>query len=200
MNKRLVLGSGSPRRKELIESLGYVEGDSYRVLKSDCEENTTKSLPAEVVMELSEQKAKDVWGKLSEEEKTQAVVLGADTIVAYGNQILGKPKNEEDAVSMLTMLSNQSHSVYTGVTLLWMEDGKQKQNTFFEETAVSVYALSKQEIEDYVATKEPMDKAGAYAIQGYFGKYIKEIRGEYNTVVGLPVARLYQELKQLKLC
>ncbi len=189
----IILASGSPRRKELLQQLGI----PFEIIKSDCEEVTTQTQPHEVVMELSTQKAEDVFHKLTAEERKGKIVLGADTIVAVHDKILGKPKDAEDAVSMLTELSGEVHHVYTGVTLLWEADGKQQKRTFYEDTEVEMYPMSDDEIRAYVATGEPMDKAGAYAIQGGCVIYIKEIRGEYNNVVGLPVARLYQELKRL---
>ena len=112
--------------------------------------------------------------------------------MVYDGKILGKPKDEADAIRMLRMLQGQTHSVYTGVTLL--EEGKQ--TTFAEETKVSMYPMTEEEIAWYVSTKEPMDKAGAYGIQGAFGMYIRGIEGDYNTIVGLPLARVYQEMKE----
>ena len=170
-----------------------------KISKLVCEEITTKREPCDVVMELSQQKAFDVYSKLSEAERRGRLVLGADTIVAIHGRILGKPKDEQDAVSMLQELSGKIHHVYTGVTLLWEDaSGQMKRNTFYEDTEVEMYPMSMQEIENYVATGEPMDKAGAYAIQGGCVIYIKEIRGEYSNVVGLPVARLYQELSRME--
>lgn len=189
----IILASGSPRRKELLQQIGI----PFEIIKSDCEELTTQTQPHKVVMELSVQKAEDVFHKLTADERQGKMVLGADTIVAVHDKILGKPKDAEDAVSMLTELSGEVHHVYTGVTLLWEADGKMRKHTFYEDTEVEMYPMSEEEIRVYVATGEPMDKAGAYAIQGGCVIYIKEIRGEYNNVVGLPVARLYQELKNL---
>lgn len=190
----IILASGSPRRKELLCQLGI----PFEIIKSDCEEVTTQTQPHRVVMELSLQKAEDVFHKLTEDQKKGKMVLGADTIVAIHGRILGKPKDAEDAVSMLTELSGEIHHVYTGVTLLWENEGKVWKHTFYEDTEVEMYPMSEEEIRSYVATDEPMDKAGAYAIQGGCTLYIKGIRGEYNNVVGLPVARLYQELKSLR--
>ena len=120
------------------------------------------------------------------------LVIGADTIVVYDGKILGKPKDEADAIRMLRMLQGQTHSVYTGVTLL--EEGKQ--TTFAEETKVSMYPMTEEEIAWYVSTKEPMDKAGAYGIQGLCARFVEKIQGDYNNVVGLPVGRIYQKLKK----
>lgn len=193
--EEIILASGSPRRKELLQWIGI----PFRVVKSECEEITTKKEPCDVVMELSQQKAFDVYSKLSEEERRGRLVLGADTIVAIHGRILGKPKDQQDAISILQELSGKIHHVYTGVTLLWEDaSGQMQRNTFYEDTEVEMYPMSMQEIENYVATGEPMDKAGAYAIQGGCVIYIKEIRGEYSNVVGLPVARLYQELSRME--
>ena len=125
-------------------------------------------------------------------------MIGADTVVAYENQILGKPKDEEDARRMLTMLSGKTHSVYTGVTFVFIDkEGRTGEHCFFEKTDVCMYPLKEEEIDRYIQSGDPMDKAGSYGIQGRFAIHIKEIRGDYNNVVGLPVARLYQELQKL---
>ena len=194
--RKIILASASPRRRELIEKIGI----PFEVIKSECEEITTKTEPCEVVMELSQQKAEDVFSRLDKTQRKGKLVLGADTIVAIDGKILGKPKDKQDAIAMLQELSGKVHHVFTGVTLLWEDlSGQMQRNTFFEDTEVEMDPMSIQEIEDYVATGEPMDKAGAYAIQGGCVIHIKEIRGEYSNVVGLPVARLYQELKNIKL-
>ena len=192
--RKIILASASPRRRELIEKIGI----PFEVIKSECEEITTKTEPYEVVMELSQQKAEDVFFRLDKTQRKGKLVLGADTIVSIHGKILGKPKDKQDAAAMLQELSGKVHHVFTGVTLLWEDSsGQTQRNTFFEDTEVEMYPMSTQEIEDYVATGEPMDKAGAYAIQGGCVIHIKEIRGEYSNVVGLPVARLYQELKKI---
>lgn len=200
MNK-IVLASASPRRRELLLQIGI----PFTVLTSACEEKINSAIPSDVVCELSRQKAEDVFRKLAEgalpaekevSAKEEFLVIGADTIVAFGGRILGKPENEKQAVKMLTELSGNTHEVYTGVTFCYKDKGKEKVHTFFEKTEVTFYPMSRQEIEAYVATKDPMDKAGAYGIQGQCAAYIKEIRGDYNNVVGLPVGRLYQELKE----
>ncbi len=122
-------------------------------------------------------------------------VLGADTVVAMDGVILGKPQDEEDAARMLRMLSGRSHHVCTGVTLHGMVDGKERIRTFSVESTVHVESLTEEEIAEYIATKEPMDKAGAYGIQGAFMKFVKGIEGDYFNIVGLPVHRVYRELK-----
>ena len=184
----VVLASGSPRRRELLEQIGI----EFEVKVSDADESVDAALrPYEVVEELSYRKAKAVWEQLEVKE----TVVGADTVVAVDDEILGKPKDAEDAKRMLRELRGREHYVYTGVTIL-TKDGMRK--TFHEGTKVLVTPMSEAEIDSYVASGDPMDKAGAYGIQGEFAKYVKGIEGDYNSVVGLPAGRLYQELKRLE--
>lgn len=202
MKSRLILASGSPRRKELLEQIGA----KFEILPAKGEEVITSTVPAQVVMELSAQKAEEVAGRYGEElggenqsvskEEQAVVILGADTVVAYENKILGKPKNEEDAVRMLQMLSGHTHSVFTGVTLVIEKQGKKEKQSFFAETKVTMYPMTEQQIHAYVATGEPLDKAGAYGIQGKCAVYIEKIVGDYNNVVGLPIALVYQNLEK----
>ena len=192
---RVILASGSPRRKELLEQVGV----SFEISVADGEEIISKKLPWEIVEELSLQKATEVAGRYEAKQEIteQTVVIGADTIVAYGEEIMGKPKNEEMAKEMLQKLQDGSHQVYTGVTLIIMTAGNRQVVTFHEKTDVEMYPMSEKQIDAYVVTKEPMDKAGSYAIQGKCAAYIKGICGDYNNVVGLPVARLMQEIFKL---
>lgn len=189
---KIILASGSPRRKELLEQVGV----SFEISVAKGEEIITKKVPWEVVEELSLQKATEVADRyVAEQEVTeQTVVIGADTIVAYGEEIMGKPHSEEMAKEMLQKLQGNAHQVYTGVTLIIMTAEGKQVITFHEKTDVEMYPMTKAQIEAYVATKEPMDKAGSYAIQGKCAAYVKGICGDYNNVVGLPVARLMQEL------
>ncbi|MCM1268829.1 MAG: Maf family protein [Bacteroidales bacterium] len=190
---KMYLASGSPRRKELLRQVGL----DFTVMPSDVEEVITKEKPDEVVEELSAQKAADVCEKLCAAGEEDFVAIGADTVVSVRGKILGKPADKADAVRMLKELQGKSHQVYTGVTLIWKERGEQpRQITFSECTDVTMYAMSDEEIAAYVDSGEPMDKAGAYAIQGLCAAYIQGIRGDYNNVVGLPVGRLWQELKK----
>lgn len=182
--KHIILASASPRRKEILELADL----DFDIMPSDAKEITTKTAPHEVVMELATIKANDIY----EKSEKQSIVVGADTVVAYKGQILGKPKDEEDARRMLMMLSGQTHEVYTGVCVI--EDGKRK--TFFEETKVTFYEISEQKIKDYIKTGEPMDKAGSYGIQGKAAVFIKEIQGDYYNVVGFPIARFMQEMEK----
>ncbi len=187
---RIILGSGSPRRKDILKQAGIV----HEVIVSDCDETVTEDIPENVVKELSLRKARDVWDKAvarygSDEEM---LVIGADTIVALDKEIFGKPSDREDAMRMIRCLDGRTHQVYTGVAVMT----KDKTISFSACTDVSVYDIEEEEIKAYTDTKEPMDKAGAYAIQGGFAKYISSINGEYNNVVGFPVARFMHELKK----
>ena len=199
---QMILASASPRRKELLEQIGA----EFVICPARGEEVITETDPSAVVMELSRQKAEEVaYGVLIYNEQhadlatpQDILVIGADTVVAYENQLLGKPKDEEDARRMLTMLSGKTHSVYTGVTFVFIDkEGRTGEHCFFEKTDVCMYPLKEEEIDRYIQSGDPMDKAGSYGIQGRFAIHIKEIRGDYNNVVGLPVARLYQELQKL---
>lgn len=186
--KKVILASGSPRRKELLSQIGV----SFEVLPSTKEEVRTSSEPHKLVEELSYQKAMDVAGQCEEGK----LVIGADTLVTFENQVMGKPADEEQAAEMLRALSGHAHQVYTGVTVVIRDGEDYEYITFHEKTDVYVYDLTEADIREYIASGEPMDKAGAYAIQGIFAKYIKGICGDYNNVVGLPIGRLYQELKR----
>lgn len=180
--RHIILASASPRRKEILQLADL----SFNIMPSDAEEITTKTEPQEVVMELASIKAKDIY----ERSDKQSMVVGADTVVAYKGQILGKPSDEEDARRMLSMLSGQTHEVYTGVCVI--EDGQIK--TFYEETKVTFYEISEDEINRYIGTGEPMDKAGSYGIQGKAAVFIKGIEGDYYNVVGFPIARFLHEI------
>ena len=187
--KKLILASNSPRRRELLEQIGV----EFEVIPSNAEEKVTKQEPSEVVEELSRQKAEDIAASVED-----GIVLGADTVVCQDGQIMGKPKDEADAKQMLQKLQGEEHSVYTGVTILVKENGAvQHVQTFSQETKVYVYEMTDEEIDRYIATGEPMDKAGAYGIQGRFAAYVDGIEGDYNNVVGLPVSAVWQELKEL---
>lgn len=210
-NVRLVLASASPRRRELLSQIGL----EFTVMPSTKEENAKTTEAGALVQELSRQKAVDIWEQLSggqgqnpdadqeqiseetqepnlnEKRQPELLVIGADTVVCCEGKILGKPHSREAAAEMLTALQGRSHEVYTGVTLY----SQSETVTFFECTQVEFYPMTEVEISEYIDSKEPMDKAGAYGIQGLGARFVKGIRGDYNNVVGLPVGRLYQELK-----
>ena len=188
MRKReLILASGSPRRKELLEQIGI----EPVIVPSRIEEVVTSSEPEKVVLELSSQKAEDVMSR----SPVGSVVLGADTVVAIDGMFLGKPKSHEEACGMIRRIQGRRHQVYTGVAILWKEESGVQKKHFTVGTDVEVFPMTEEEIQAYAALEEPMDKAGAYAIQGRFAAYIKGISGDYSNVVGLPVGSVYQELK-----
>lgn len=199
-NKKIILASGSPRRKELLAQIGL----SFTVRVSEADEHTEETKPEKLVCILSERKALAVWDELTEEEKKESILIGADTVVAVDDRILGKPADETEAFRMIELLQGRSHQVYTGVTILRqgglqpLEEGTGtcgiQKKQFFEKTDVLVYPMSEEEITAYVKTGEPLDKAGAYGIQGSFAAYIQGINGDYSNVVGFPVGRLYHEL------
>ena len=181
----LILASSSPRRKELLEMLKI----PFQVKVSYAEETYQNGMePQEIVMELARIKSTVIA-----ETNRDSVVIGADTIVVMDGDILGKPKNSEEAISMLTRLSGSVHQVYTGVAILKGQDSI----LFYEKTDVEFWTLEKEEIEQYVLTGEPFDKAGSYGIQGYGSLLVKRIQGDYFTVVGLPISRLKRELAKL---
>lgn len=179
--KKLILASASPRRKELLENAGL----SFQVQVSDVDESVFSHLPPEeMVQALAKAKAEAVA-----KENRDSLVIGSDTVVVLENKVLGKPADRDDAFRMLSSLSGKTHYVYTGVCIT---DGRA--DTFVSKTAVTFFELTKEEIEGYVATGEPMDKAGAYGIQGRGSLLVKEISGDYFTVVGLPVAMVARKI------
>jgi septum formation protein len=181
----LILASSSPRRKALLQNLNL----SFEVSSKNVDESFDPDLqPSDVVMELAQRKAQAVF-----QEHPEAFVIGSDTIVVFQGQILHKPIDEADAVSKLRMLSGHMHEVYTGVSIL----SSQATAHFYEKTEVLFWELTDDEIMSYVQTGEPLDKAGAYGIQGYGSMLVKKINGDYYAVVGLPVSRTIRELKKL---
>lgn len=201
---RIILASASPRRRELLEQIGL----DFEVLTSHVEERISSDRPDEVVEELSCQKAEAVTEELSRPNSScpemngmpeeDILVIGADTVVALDGAILGKPADSAEAGAMLERLQGREHEAYTGVTLLYRAAGAPKwtRKCFHERSKVRFFPMTKAEISEYVNTGDPMDKAGAYGIQGYCARYISGIEGDYNNVVGLPAGRLYQEIKE----
>lgn len=194
--RTVILASASPRRSELLRQVGI----EPVVEPSHVKEVITSTEPEQVVMELSRQKAEDV---AAIHGGADAVVIGADTVVAVDGRILGKPGNPEEAKAMIDSLQGRKHQVYTGVTMIYCGDydraskiNSVRNITFAVCTDVEIYPMTAGQIEAYVATGDPMDKAGAYGIQGQFAAYVKGICGDYNNVVGLPVGRVCQELLQ----
>ena len=182
--KKIILASQSPRRKELLSLLGF----DFDAIPADIDEqiNLNNDLVKEIE-KLSYQKAFHV----AKDHKDE-IVIGADTIVKINDAVLGKPKTHEQAKQMLQLLSNNTHEVVTGVTII-VDD---KIETFSSVAKVTFYPLSDIEIDEYINTNEPMDKAGAYAIQGIGAKFIKSIDGDFYTIMGLPIAQLYHRLSK----
>ena len=187
MNK-IILASASPRRQELLTQIGM----EFKVIPSGMEEVPQSRQPEVVVMELSEGKAGDVFESLPEKEKENSLVIGADTIVAFKGRIMGKPDSRENAQEILSCLQGGIHQVYTGVTLIW-QGGKR---SFYEKTDVVMYPMSMEEIKEYVDTGEPMDKAGAYGVQGRGALLVERLEGDFFNVMGLPVLRLARLLER----
>lgn len=188
---KIILASGSPRRRELLQKLNI----DYEIKVSEVDESEEGSNPSEIVENLAIKKAKAV---LDEDGTQDVLVIGADTLVFYENEVLGKPCDEDEARDMLSLLSNRTHQVYTGVALIRKVNGVETVSSFSEVTDVTFYEIDRFEIDEYIKTGSPLDKAGAYGIQDDFAKHIKKINGDYNNVVGLPVSRLYQEMKAKK--
>lgn len=183
----IILASKSPRRRALLEQMGVRD---FRIVTPDIDEHMDRDLPpAELVRQISLEKAQAVAAQAD----PNTVVIAADTVVALDGVVLGKPAGKEEAFRMLSLLSGNRHQVYTGLTVLRGEQVFSQ----WEETAVTFRSLTAEEIEAYIATGEPMDKAGAYGIQGYGALFIQGISGDYYNVMGLPVCRLGQILGQL---
>ncbi|MBW3111856.1 Maf family protein [Bacillus sp. MCCB 382] len=181
----LILASQSPRRKELLEQIQL----SFSVMSSNVDETFSADLsPDEVVMYLAKKKAKEI----SKQHPTH-YVIGSDTVVTKDGKILGKPESKEEAKEMLRMLSGSAHEVYTGVAIVHGEEEK----LFYEKTDVTFWELTPKEIDDYIASEEPFDKAGSYGIQGIGAKFVKEIKGDYFAVVGLPISRVNRALLEM---
>ena len=188
----IILASASPRRTELLKQAGF----TFTVIPSNAEEIITADAPGKIVEELALLKANDVYQTIKKDYgKEDFMVIGADTIVYYDKEILGKPADEQEAFDMLKMLSDRTHQVYTGIAIIKRIDGSKHITLLNERTDVTFYPITDYELKEYIATKDPLDKAGSYGIQGPFAIHIKEIKGDYNNVVGLPIAKLYQTLK-----
>ncbi len=197
MSRKVILGSASPRRRELLAQIGA----RFEVRTSGREEVYHSTVPEEIVRELAIMKAENVAEDLADEQgrtPEDTIVIGADTIVVLDGKILGKPKDEKDAADMIGALQGRSHEVYTGVAILDY-DARGEKNVSVRAVGTKVYvnSMDEAEISAYIATGEPMDKAGAYGIQGRFAAYIDRIEGDYYNVVGLPVSYVYQALKRL---
>ena len=219
---KLVLASGSQRRRELLTMCGY----DYEIIVSNADETIDESDPENFVRALSFRKAKEVFDRLFAAGRRDFAVIGSDTVVAFQKEgetkpvIIGKPKDAEDAVRILSMLSGKTHRVFTGVSVIadisdenaaaqcsirekaeiqteCSIQGKAEIQTECSITEVTFETLSPDEITDYVNSGDPLDKAGSYGIQGPFGMFVREIRGNYFTVIGMPIPVLYKMLKKI---
>ena len=184
---KLILASKSPRRKEILAQAGY----EFEIVVSNVDENVEEEKAEDKVLAIAKKKGLDIYSKINQAE--DSVILSADTIVVLDNIILGKPKDKEDARNMISLLNGKTHQVYTAVYI----KGKNIEYQFLEKTDVDIVPMNKEEIEEYINTKEPYDKAGSYAIQGIFSKYISAINGDYYNVMGLPICKVNSILKKL---
>ena len=185
----MILASASPRRRQLLEEAGI----AFRAVPAHIDERAVHAAePQELVRLLACDKARAV----AAQEGAREPVIGSDTIVVADGRVLGKPADPDDARAMLRMLSGRAHEVMTGVCI-WLPDGRER--TFVERVRVTFYELTDAEIDAYVASGEPMDKAGSYGIQGRGRLLVRGIEGDYYAVVGLPIARLVRELRALGL-
>lgn len=182
---KIILASGSPRRKELLKKHGV----DFEVIVSDVDENIQEKMtPSEYVLEISKRKAEAVAQIVN---GTDAVIIAADTAVALSDTIFGKPEDTSDASRILNRLSGKSHGVFTGITIAFINNSNIKYVQDVCETKIKFKQLSIKEIDDYIATGEPMDKAGAYAIQGKASDFVEKIDGSYENVVGLPTEMVF---------
>lgn len=179
---KIILASKSPRRKEILEMAGY----EFEVKVSNADENIKADTITEMSLLISKRKCDAVFS-----ENQDSIIISADTIVVIDNKVLEKPKSKDNCREMIKMIQNNVHEVYTSVVV----KSKEKEVSFLEKTKVYVGKMTDEEIEEYINTNEPYDKAGGYAIQGIFGKYIEKIEGDYYNVMGLPIYRINQVLK-----
>lgn len=221
---KYILASSSPRRVEIAKQLGLAFETRVSDAEANLSTDISDLSPEKRVEFLSLLKAADIARELVSEGEEEYLIIGSDTVVAVEEQILEKPKSKEDAGRMMDLLQGKAHEVFTGVSLIRLKKDRpslcQKESrdraeseavmewlkkyqegdtslvrSFVDRTKVWVYEMTKEEIEAYISTKEPYDKAGGYAIQGGFSRFIKGIEGDYFTVMGLPSGRLYQEIK-----
>lgn len=189
---RIILASNSPRRKELLHQIF----DSFDVVKSNFnEEVVDEKNPEELVKVLSSKKAEEVFDKI-ESNESELLVIGGDTLVYFDGQVLGKPKDEKDAYNTLKKLQGNKNEVYSAFTVILKKDGKIIKETVLSKSIVTIKAMTDEEIEEYIKTGEPMDKAGSYAVQGIGNKFIDNIEGSYNSVVGLDIEELKEVLEK----
>ena len=190
-NKKIILASASPRRRELLAQGGY----EFEIQVSHKEETYTSETPDEIVKELALLKAKEI---AEQNDAKNTIIIGADTVVAYNGAILGKPKSKQDAFNMIKGFQGDKHQVFTGVAILDYDvDGKETVVNHAVKTDVYVNPMTDEEIWNYIESDNVMDKAGSYGIQSGFAVHIEKIEGDYFNVVGLPISYIYAQLKQM---
>lgn len=183
---KIILASNSPRRKELLNQIF----DKFEVIKSDFNEDDIKEKnPEKLVKLLSLKKAEEVFHKVKDNQ-LELLVIGGDTLVYFEGQVLGKPKNEEDAYNTLKKLQGNKNEVYSAFTIILKKNNEIIKETELSKSIVTMKSMSEEQIKQYIKTGEPMDKAGSYAVQGIGSKFIENIEGSYNSVVGLDVEKL----------
>lgn len=191
---KYILASGSPRRQALLKQIDM----EFEVITADVDESYKDgTAPDEIVAILSRRKGLAVYERIKDSLKDETVIISADTLVALDNKVLGKPKDEDEAFEMLSALSGRSHFVYTGVTLIYHSKNGIKDMTFTDGAEVFFRDLDENEIKDYIATGEPMDKAGAYGIQERGAVLAEKIHGDFYTIVGLPIVRVVTGIKEI---
>ena len=187
---KIILASKSPRRKELLEMMGI---KNFEIKVSDIDETLDKkNTLEEQIQKLAYKKAKAIFDKT----KGDRIVIGSDTLVVRENRIYGKPKTKEEAFDMIQELQNAEHEVITGICIIKEESGKCTEYTDYDKSSVSIKEMTNVEIANWVNSGEAMDKAGAYAIQGKFAVYITRIEGNYYSVMGLPISKVYDQIKK----
>lgn len=204
MKHTIILASGSPRRREIMDRIGAV----YTIIPSDKDEDMSEHNPSILVEGLARMKAGDVASKVLtgladgtySDEYGHSVVIGCDTVVAYSDKVLGKPHSDAEAFTMIHDFQGRSHQVYTGVCLVIIEEGRIVNTINYHVTTnVNVFPMTDDEINAYIATGETADKAGAYAIQGRFCPFIESIEGDYYNIVGYPISSIYHKLKEINI-
>ena len=186
---KIILASNSPRRKELLNQLGL----NFDIIPADIDETLDADYsPYDAALITAEKKARHICSSVQED----CIIIAADTLVAIDNQILGKPENNDHAKEMLSLIQGKKHTVFTGVSLVCKSGGMVREKSFVESADVFIAELSDSEIEKYIKTGEPSDKAGAYAAQGIGALFVERVEGDFFAVVGLPMARLRRELKE----
>ena len=188
---RIILASNSPRRKELLHQIF----NDFDVIKSNFDEDEVKEKePGKLVQILSLKKAEEVFNRIQNKEN-ELLVIGGDTLVYFDGQVLGKPKDKEDAFNTLKKLQGNKNEVYSAFTIIFKKDNKTIKETHLSKSIVTMKTMSDEEIERYIKTGEPMDKAGSYAVQGIGSKFIEKIEGSYSSVVGLDIEKLKEIIK-----